>query len=158
MGLFDSSSSASQSTQTASGSGQLAGGKDSQIGTLNVGAKGKYNETGTLDLSSSKSANLGTSYSTTGLGNIVTVTNQSLDTQVVSDALNVVKDLQTQSAQTVAASTAAIKATNDNLVSLLGGTPAPTSSIDSTTLIKWAKWAGIGVAALAVLYFLFRKT
>ena len=158
MGLFSGgNSSAAQSTQTASGSGTIASGTG-QVGTINVGTRGKYTESGAVDLSSSKGAVLGTSYSATGIGSVVNVSSQNLDTQVVTDALNTVKDLQTQNSQTVAASTAAIRATNDNLVSLLGGTPAATSSIDSTTLIKWAKWAGIGVAALAVLYFLFRKT
>lgn len=140
---FDSNrSSATQTTQTVSGQGQLVSGKGAQIGTLNLGAKAKYTEAGAVDLSGSKNAN---------------VTLQNLDAQVVSDALAVVSDIQQQSSEQAAQNAAVLKASNDNLVSLLGGTPVPTET-STTTLITWLKRLGLGALVVAVLYFIFRRT
>jgi repressor of nif and glnA expression len=162
LGYDANSSSATQNTQGASGTGQIVSGNAAQItnpGSIAVGKGGRYEEGGALDLSNSKNAVLGSSYNLSGTKGNSTLNIQNLDPQVVQDALNLVKDTQQQANDQSAQNAAALKATNDNLTALLGTTPpdATATTTGSSTLVKVLKWLGAGVVAVVILYWLFHK-
>lgn len=157
--------SADQTTQTASGAGQILSGLISAYaspGSIAVGKNASYTESGALSLGNSSGAVLGNSYNVKGKKGGTTMNVQSLDPQVVNDALGLVSDTQQQANDEAAQNTAALKATNDNLTALLGITPpdAGTATDEPTDwmslLQKYCWWIAGGCLALILLIWLFK--
>ncbi|MGO8839471.1 MAG: hypothetical protein ACLP7I_12065 [Limisphaerales bacterium] len=160
MSLFgNSSSSATQSTQTASGTGQIVSGANAQVtnpGSIAVGRNATYTEAGGVSLGNSKNANLGTSYSVAKGG---TLSVQNLDPQVVEDALNTVSAVQQTSLQEAAQNQAALQQASDNLNTMLGqpGSTTTPPATATSSLGAYIKWGGAGVLVLVILIWLFHK-
>jgi hypothetical protein len=149
--------SATQSTQTASGSGQIFSGGQTRYsapGSINVGGnQARYLESGSADLTNSKGAVLGSSYSATGNG---TLNVQNLDPQVVTDALNTVAAIQKQSADQASANQSALQAATDNLNKLLG-LPGSTLPGSSSPWTSYFTWGGGGLLVILLLVWLFHR-
>jgi hypothetical protein len=154
MGFFgiDSKSSSSQTTTTAGERAQIggAGGAQAGEGSLAIGQSGKYLESGSLDLSGTAGAKVG---STDISGQTVTIT--TADPELLQSALNAVTDL---SLQGTSAFSSFAKATHEqqaqDLATLLAAAGQLSQDTDKETRDKrLVLYVVLGV--LALLAFIF---
>jgi len=91
MGLFSSSSKSNSATNAATDSSNVVGGSKNQVGTLNVGEKATYMESGSFSNTGTYKTGLADAKITTGAGSSIVIGEQGLGETFA----NTIKDLFT---------------------------------------------------------------
>lgn len=148
MGLFSSSAKSSSNTNAATDSSNVVTGTKNQVGTLNLGEKASYLESGAFSNTGTISSGLANAKITSGANSTITIG----ETGVAETFANTIKDLFAAKTETATAAAAPAWA------GLPGGIDFGNASQGGGMVPEWLKspWV-IGGALLAVVAIVFLK-